>query len=1098
MRREAVNTFNEGLIMDLNPLTTPSNVMTSCLNGTIITYNGNEFVLQNDMGNGRVETAYLPSGYVPVGLKEFGGIVYVASYNPLTNKSQIGSFPSPERNISSNEISPIVREISPSQFSEDQLINKLNLFKDNDTVIRSGDKFSIIIASDDVSEPLEKYISNYNNTINDKDGYPIQVKSPKNKLLTIKVCILDANNNLIDITSDLKRVNTSNGKLIDFKDNTSDLIKCNTGYFALKDQISEQQGDENASITALNVYNNKTFGSLYVVATLNTIDRIEVAISGRNNLDYSSYNAYLKVTITYYYNCPDGYYSNNISSPNYKYLYGNEDDYASDSLKVIEECEFKFGDTVIDHFIFNKDNAKQPEYIESENLYKLEETYEVNDIKIKGSPDIREYAIVPCMSYMGERIALQGLRVTGNIDLANLGNGQINLNTWKYYCTESTITLTWGFDANLREGQEIKELHFDFYDLEDLDKNPFTYQPTLKYNYNGVFTDVIDYNRLQYGKIYLVKIQYTTQQPDMSPTVISIYRWLVTTNLYNEQYFKISDYINLDHKLNNIDLDVNVTLNNNSSYPGSRIESYAPNLNSTEEQLVLGYKSNSKVFNLNSTIQVYQENKYPFKINKNAYSVNYELLNDAALQWNGSIEGDPTLPDFIGELSTNSNDATNPSIYKNAVNVSINNNQLNINYKLVSYLKGQKLTTTKPILCTRVLSSYGSRISDLLPNEDGLPAYSIQVVFRVEYKSGPRDLHGYGVFVKKRNGRSWDFIQKPGNSTKYKTDKKDGTIIYKFKDQWDSYITENVRDVLNYNPIILFIDQNTFNVSLGDSFYTNSGGIKLKGSAANEYIGNIALWFNGDTYVMIPSINTGQRAKSIDKVLKEDLYNIYVRQNDNRKLNGYLIDPDRTSYVQGGNASINFSLEVTLNNSSNPIPDYLANEELLQSRINTIIQDETTSFRLAKQMTFSVNNPNSLVMPISVEDQLVSMRSVYSQIRNLFDNPTLTEPLILQESNGIFSIHQHDTNGNAIDEFEFYTIENNKPQLLQESALSTYYDNLKLIKLQDEYHLIPKIPDSTLTPLLYGTAGNDDAHSELDFSQLKVFKLKIGNTPLYE
>ena len=45
MKKEAVNTFSEGLIMDLNPLTTPPNVMTSCLNGTLITYNGNEFVL---------------------------------------------------------------------------------------------------------------------------------------------------------------------------------------------------------------------------------------------------------------------------------------------------------------------------------------------------------------------------------------------------------------------------------------------------------------------------------------------------------------------------------------------------------------------------------------------------------------------------------------------------------------------------------------------------------------------------------------------------------------------------------------------------------------------------------------------------------------------------------------------------------------------------------------------------------------------------------------------------------------------------------------------------------------------------------------------
>nr|DAK03580.1 MAG TPA: hypothetical protein [Bacteriophage sp.] len=48
MKKEAINTFGEGMIMDLHPLTTPNNVLVKCLNGTIITYNGNEFVLQND------------------------------------------------------------------------------------------------------------------------------------------------------------------------------------------------------------------------------------------------------------------------------------------------------------------------------------------------------------------------------------------------------------------------------------------------------------------------------------------------------------------------------------------------------------------------------------------------------------------------------------------------------------------------------------------------------------------------------------------------------------------------------------------------------------------------------------------------------------------------------------------------------------------------------------------------------------------------------------------------------------------------------------------------------------------------------------------
>ena len=83
----AKNSFAEGLIMDFTPENTQATSMTSALNATLITFNGNEMALQNDMGNGRVETARLPSGYVPIGTCEFGDIIYIVSYNPLTNKS---------------------------------------------------------------------------------------------------------------------------------------------------------------------------------------------------------------------------------------------------------------------------------------------------------------------------------------------------------------------------------------------------------------------------------------------------------------------------------------------------------------------------------------------------------------------------------------------------------------------------------------------------------------------------------------------------------------------------------------------------------------------------------------------------------------------------------------------------------------------------------------------------------------------------------------------------------------------------------------------------------------------------------------------------
>ena len=98
---QATNQFTKGLQLDTHPMVQSNDTLTDCLNGTLITMNGNEVILQNDMGNRRVDKAFLPPGYEPVGMKEYGGIIYVAAYNPITNKSQIGSFPSPQKKIDS-------------------------------------------------------------------------------------------------------------------------------------------------------------------------------------------------------------------------------------------------------------------------------------------------------------------------------------------------------------------------------------------------------------------------------------------------------------------------------------------------------------------------------------------------------------------------------------------------------------------------------------------------------------------------------------------------------------------------------------------------------------------------------------------------------------------------------------------------------------------------------------------------------------------------------------------------------------------------------------------------------------------------------------
>lgn len=178
----AKNTFQEGLIMDFSPDNTSAQSLTSALNATLITFNGNEMALQNDMGNGRVETAYLPEGFIPVGTCEFGDIIYIVSYNPLTNKSQIGCFPSPERNISTEEIGEPNQSLTWRDFQggdyepNGELVNtsvKKILYKSKD--MSSGDKY--IIYSNNINiEENNKFLSDYGNTSYQHNRFPKLVK----------------------------------------------------------------------------------------------------------------------------------------------------------------------------------------------------------------------------------------------------------------------------------------------------------------------------------------------------------------------------------------------------------------------------------------------------------------------------------------------------------------------------------------------------------------------------------------------------------------------------------------------------------------------------------------------------------------------------------------------------------------------------------------------------------------------------------------------------------------------------------------------------------------------------------------------------------
>ena len=340
---QAQNTFNEGMVLDNHPLMTPNTVLTDALNATLVTMNGNEMVLQNDMGNAKVENAKLPPGYIPIGMKEYGGIIYIACYNPLTNKGQIGCFPSPQRQKTATQISEITptfkfpdvtyikEEKGEKWYKINSLLTKCEIFPKG-TIIRSGDKFSVglpiasMFGTNNIDSTGEHYISNYNNV---EGGL---VKTPMNRMYTFGVATLDNNGQLRDITNQLKRY--KKGQQVQFLNTDSDLYKFNCGYWqnemSTKDKdglVSSELMDQTSIQSKLNTYNSKLFGRLFLYAKYNVIDNVDVSIVGykeskitndiknpiysnpkqdNNNIIKIDSPIVLFIYANYKYNCPDG------------------------------------------------------------------------------------------------------------------------------------------------------------------------------------------------------------------------------------------------------------------------------------------------------------------------------------------------------------------------------------------------------------------------------------------------------------------------------------------------------------------------------------------------------------------------------------------------------------------------------------------------------------------------------------------------------------------------------------------------------------------------------------------------------------------------
>lgn len=286
------NSFGKGMQLDTNPMLQGNDSLSECLNGTFLTQNGNELILQNDMGNRKVKDTYLPEGYIPVGIKEYGGIIYIASYNPLTNKGQIGSFPAPEQWIDNDENTDTDINFI-FQTSEDPTMKLQTETTNGNTTTYDYYNFRYLIES----QKIYKITDNLH--IGDQFAFfydgeelnPIQISQygdkndTKNRKYSLNIGILNSQNVFQDITKDLVWTNSFglNGNI----------------YFVTKKKLQ----NINKNKIAYNLFSNKTTGPLALKITQNIPDYVVPTITGSLNNDVNN-TANLQIELLITHNCP--------------------------------------------------------------------------------------------------------------------------------------------------------------------------------------------------------------------------------------------------------------------------------------------------------------------------------------------------------------------------------------------------------------------------------------------------------------------------------------------------------------------------------------------------------------------------------------------------------------------------------------------------------------------------------------------------------------------------------------------------------------------------------------------------------------------------
>lgn len=619
--KKVSNTFNKGLIMDVSPLSTTGDSLSDCLNGTFCTMNGDELVLQNDMGNGRVQTAYLPKGYIPIGTTQLGGIIYIASYNPFTNKCQIGSFPSPQR--TSDKRDKLEKEIP---LDKDENIIRVVL---SDEIFKPGDKFYLTIPGQYMQYKYTESLPEIKVESENKSEAEIQAEIKKAKIAYVKQHFLKFSVAIISEESQIIKLN-EDPIIEEPKNNTED--------------------DFTKDINKFKVCTSKISGKLILI-----IERV--------TFDYSiNFNAFSGIAVnsgypTFYLNfnlnanSQDKFFPNKLvleSSAKY-----NDTSYGQ-TLTFPAEGEFTSGNSS-DFRSFNysakniyNNNVVDP--VITKTLPQISQLVDdLTQANYWGSSHNPVYLNILATLYTnnfkidsnGEKIGecLPAATKQYVIDLSKVASNTVELSRYTYTIVDGSpisAEITFALQTYLDAAYEIKSTIVNIYNVKDNSIN--------KVGPGALEGNTVTFKNLDNNYLYLVEFQIKTgksnpqENESLDEKIINIYRYLYSNpNIVASFNKELTDY---EQAVPTLTLEANVIdgtklIDENPSYEVN----YPHGLASTDNVTFTGTEKQIWGVAKQVTISITEKNNIPVEItsitanNKECYKDTYNKFTiDTELQ----------------------------------------------------------------------------------------------------------------------------------------------------------------------------------------------------------------------------------------------------------------------------------------------------------------------------------------------------------------------------------------------------------------------------------------------------------------------------------